>query len=70
MTHWQRIRRALGWTWRRPRECDHPESSQRWDEGCGFDPANDVECGDCGQLIGWFDAWGGWHDAVKREPYR
>ena len=66
MSRWQRFRRFMGWTWRKPEGCSHPKDRRQWDDGCAFGPDGDIVCGDCGRQLydGSLNRW------LAAEPYR
>jgi len=50
-TRWQRFCHSMGFTWRAPAECPHPEDRTYQDDGCGYEPAEDIRCLDCGATL-------------------
>ncbi len=48
---WTAVRRRLGLPWREPDTCPHPVERRAWSDGCGGEPAEDLECLDCGTVV-------------------
>lgn len=51
VTRWQRLKHAFGFAWRSVEICPHPAQRARQSDGCGYDPAMDVVCVDCGAFL-------------------